>query len=204
MSSIIIDFDGTVADSLPLVLDLFYKWSGRPEFSKSEIERFRGMHVKEVLAEMRVPIWKVPGILVKHRGEFGRRIGEVSAFTGIAAALKQLHDKGHRIHIMSTNSTQNVQKFIKAQQLEKIFDSVNGNVGVFGKTSALRLIIKRYKIGKNDCYSVGDEVRDIEAAKKAGVKSIAVSWGYNSETILKTHKPDYLIHNPSELVELLQ
>lgn len=204
MASVIIDFDGTIANSLPLALDLFYKWSGRKPFTESEIQHFRDMHLREILTEIKIPLWKVARLLVSHRAEFGRRMDEVPAFAGVADTVKQLHKSGHKLHIMSTNSTQNIRKFIKTQQLDDIFDSVNGNVGIFGKTGALRLVLKRYKIAKDECYCIGDEVRDIEAARRVGLKSAAVTWGYNSEKILKEHEPDFVVHKPHELVELIQ
>lgn len=51
---------------------------------------------------------------------------------------------------------------------------------------------------------VGDETRDVEAAKKVGVKVIAVTWGINSEKILRKQNPDYLIVKPKELIEVLK
>jgi len=37
---------------------------------------------------------------------------------------------------------------------------------------------------------VGDKTRDIEAAKKAGIRMAAVTWGYNSRRSLDAMKPD--------------
>ena len=45
---------------------------------------------------------------------------------------------------------------------------------------------------------VGDEVRDITGAKNAGVKVIAVAWGYNSRELLEKHKPDFPVDTPQE------
>ena len=49
---------------------------------------------------------------------------------------------------------------------------------------------------------VGDEVRDIEAARKAGVAAAAVTWGFHAETLLTANHPDHLITEPRQLVEL--
>ena len=49
---------------------------------------------------------------------------------------------------------------------------------------------------------VGDEVRDIEAAKKAGIRIAAVTWGYNSKKALEAYKPDYLVTKPEELLQI--
>ncbi len=50
---------------------------------------------------------------------------------------------------------------------------------------------------------VGDETRDIEAAKKINSKVIAVSWGFNTKEALARHNPDFLIHQPSELLDVM-
>lgn len=50
---------------------------------------------------------------------------------------------------------------------------------------------------------MGDEIRDIEAAKKAGVGAVAVGWGYNILKILKEQNPDYLVRSPKELAKVL-
>ena len=52
-------------------------------------------------------------------------------------------------------------------------------------------------------YFVGDEVRDIEAGKKVGINTIAVSWGYNTKSALDKEHPDYLIDFPLELEKII-
>ena len=52
---------------------------------------------------------------------------------------------------------------------------------------------------KSNVYFVGDEVRDIEAGKKTRIKTIAVSWGYNTKDALARERPDYLIDSPLDL-----
>jgi phosphoglycolate phosphatase-like HAD superfamily hydrolase len=51
---------------------------------------------------------------------------------------------------------------------------------------------------------VGDSASDIHAAKEAGVKSIAVTWGHQSAKTLLRANPDYLVHSPTELYELIE
>jgi phosphoglycolate phosphatase-like HAD superfamily hydrolase len=60
----------------------------------------------------------------------------------------------------------------------------------------------RKTTGQRAVY-VGDEVRDIVAARKAGVDVAAVSWGYNTREVLAKHEPDYLIERPELLPTLL-
>jgi phosphoglycolate phosphatase len=80
---------------------------------------------------------------------------------------------------------------------------VYGGVGLFGKTGALRRAILTDKLRTTDCYYVGDEVRDIEAARRARVKIISVAWGYNAPEALQKRKPYALIKQPKDLAPLL-
>ena len=59
------------------------------------------------------------------------------------------------------------------------------------------------KLDKSVVYFVGDEVRDIEAGKKVGINTIAVSWGYNTKAALDKENPDCLIDFPLELEKII-
>jgi len=64
--------------------------------------------------------------------------------------------------------------------------------------------LKSENLKSEEVIYVGDETRDIEAAKRTQIKAIAVSWGFNSKEVLAEHKPDFLIHKPHELIEVLR
>ena len=67
---------------------------------------------------------------------------------------------------------------------------------LFGKDKIIKKLIKQYQLPLERTYYVGDETRDIEAAKKSNVQVVAVTWGFNSADVLARYKPDYLIDNP--------
>jgi len=46
------------------------------------------------------------------------------------------------------------------------------------------------------------KTRDIEAARKAGVKSASVSWGYNDRSLLMTYQPDYLFDHAHDISKI--
>jgi len=204
MSNIIWDFDGTIADSMPVVMELFYAQTGLKPFSKEKVEALRNMTLKQVLREVGIPLWQVPRILVKERAAFGRRLSEVPVFDGVEPALKQLHEAGHKMVVMSSNSPENIRRFLHQHDISKYFLEIHGNTGLFGKTSAIKLILRKYKWHAEDCYMIGDETRDVDAGKKAGLFTIAVNWGYNGEEILKQHNPDEFISNVHQLTKLIQ
>jgi phosphoglycolate phosphatase len=67
---------------------------------------------------------------------------------------------------------------------------------------APRPIIKKEHLNRVDCVYIGDEVRDVEAAKKAGVKSVGVTWGFNNAQAIKTADPDITANQPKDLLNI--
>jgi phosphoglycolate phosphatase len=63
--------------------------------------------------------------------------------------------------------------------------------------------LKQQNLRLEQAIYVGDEIRDIEAAKRSNIKVIAVSWGFNSKEILAQHEPDFLIDEPKQLKEAI-
>jgi phosphoglycolate phosphatase len=204
MSAVILDFDGTISDSLPTAIKLFYEWSGREPFSASQVEEFRNMPLKKVLPRVGLPLWKIPSLIVKARSEFGKHITEVPIFKGMPAVLKALHDDGHQLYLMSSNGPQNIRRFLRQHDVIEYFDGIHGNTGLFNKASAMRALLRKHKIDPSACYSIGDESRDVDAANKVGLTSIAVAWGYNGEKILREHNPDHIAHKPQDILKLIQ
>ena len=89
-------------------------------------------------------------------------------------------------------------QFSKRNNLE-VFDFVYSGSSIFGKDRVIRKVLKSLDIPLSNAIYVGDETRDVEAAKAVGIAIIAVSWGFNSKKILEARHPDYLIESVNEL-----
>ena len=90
--------------------------------------------------------------------------------------------------ILTSNSSQNVKEFLKNHQLD-VFDFTHSVSKFWGKSSGLKRLIRKYKLKPDHLLYIGDEIRDLEAAKKAGIRFAAVTWGYNSSKALKACHP---------------
>jgi len=113
--------------------------------------------------------------------------------------LEELHGRGHRIGILTSNSETNVLAFIARHRLP-YFHFVRTSSKLFGKGRAMRRILKAEGLPPERVLYVGDETRDIEAAKEAGLRMAAVGWGYNALTALSALDPDHLLEHPGELL----
>ncbi len=204
MKTVIFDFDGTLADTLVTSVRIFEKLTKRPEpFTDADIERFRTLTVVRVIRELRIRPWRVPWLLVRGRSMMRREMESVIVFEGIEDVLKQLKAENVRIYIMSSNSPGNIHKLLRRIGYDQYFTHIYGNVGILGKAKMLRRIVERNKLVPADTFYVGDEGRDIEAAKRVGLKSVGVTWGFNSAELLAAHHPHALANTRQELADIL-
>ena len=58
-------------------------------------------------------------------------------------------------------------------------------------------------VSKEEAVYVGDSPFDVEAAKAAGLTSVAVSWGAFSEETLRVAEPDHLVLDIDAAVDVL-
>ncbi|MYM65381.1 HAD-IA family hydrolase [Pseudoduganella sp. FT55W] len=63
---------------------------------------------------------------------------------------------------------------------------------------------RRLNLAPEQCWYVGDDLRDIQAGKAAGMLTVAAGWGYCGATEPQHWHADYLFVQPSELLDLLQ
>ena len=121
---------------------------------------------------------------------------------GLTEVLKKTYST-ESLYILSTNKLENIRKYLNKFGLNYFFKEIFEDKSYFGKSHAINSLLKKIKADKKDIYYIGDEVRDVEAAKRSGIKSISVAWGFEGDGPLKSAKPDFLLHRPEELLSLI-
>ncbi len=206
MSTLIFDFDGTLADTFFIAVGVFRKLVRRARSSQAtdddEVEILRGMPARHALKHVGVRWWQIPYIVYEGRKAVRDQMDEVKAIKGIKPVIEKLHKDGHRILIVSTNSNKNIDRFLRNNGMEGYFDKVYGGIGLFAKARMLAKIPHELEIPLDECYYIGDEVRDIDAAHRAGMRCVSVSWGYNNGEALERAKADPVLSDPKELYAL--
>ena len=200
----IFDFDGTIADTFHHTMKITNILSDEFKFKKvhdDEIEFLKGKTIQEIIKHLNVPVLKIPNIVAKARSELLKDIEAIEPIDGLKKILPLIKHAKVQMGILTTNSRKNVEKFLKVNDME-IFDFIISTSRVWGKNHGLRKLMQEQKLKAENILYVGDETRDIEAAKKEGIKVIAVTWGYNSHAILETFSPDFIAHTPEELFNI--
>lgn len=196
------DLDGTLTGSMPAVLKIIDIISEEYEFKinkRDALDTLRNKGIKKVFEKFKIPFYKIPGLVKKYRIEYKKEIPFLKPAEGIRAVIVKLKDAGVKMGIITTNGRNNVVNFLESNQLD-FFDYIYADVGIFGKSRTIKRIIKLHRLDPSNTFFIGDETRDIEAAKKAGIKSIAVTWGLQTRISLQKENPDYILNNPDELL----
>jgi HAD superfamily hydrolase (TIGR01509 family) len=128
----------------------------------------------------------------------GRNHTLTRAYPGIAEALAALPG---RKSTATTKGTPTTRVVLERFGLLGYFDHVQGTDGFPAKPQpdVILASLQGLEAAPEDCLLVGDSAADMEAGRRAGVKTCAVLWGYGEREQLAKWEPDYWISHPSEL-----
>lgn len=203
--TIIFDFDGTIADSLPVMLTIYgHVLPGGPEITKELFQFLRKLPAHKVAAHLDVSLWKLPWLIRRGRKKMHDHLDEVQPFADIDATLKELKKRGYNLQIVTSNSHANVYAFLKMHNMLGYFDKITAVQRLNGKHRVLKALVRRQKLVMSETYYVGDEARDIVATHKVGMPIIAVSWGFNDKELLQDMEPAKVIDRPKDLLQVFQ
>jgi phosphoglycolate phosphatase len=203
---LIFDFDGTLVNSFSNVIEKFNVLAEEFKFrqiKQEDIPLLRSLNSRALIRYLKIPLYKLPKVIRKARQFMHDDIRMLTSFANMPEVLGLLCDAGFSLGILTSNSRENVTTWLTHHKLRHLFDFIHIESSFFGKKRTLKRILQRYQIKKTDAFYIGDETRDIEAAKKCGISSIAVSWGFNSEATLMSTAPDYLAREPGELLMIM-
>lgn len=204
---IIFDFDGTLADTFDALVRISNRLAvefGYPPTTPEELPKVRNLSSREIVKQSGISVLKLPFLLKRVRESLHNEIQYLNPISDIKETLTQLINEGYFLGILTSNAEENVIPFLKKHGMQGLFSFIYSETSLFRKDKSLKKLMKIKNWSSEEVIYVGDETRDIEASKKINIKVIAVSWGFNSGEVLAKHNPDFLIHKPSELIEVLR
>jgi len=201
----IFDSDGTLADTLPWLGSIFNELADEHGFRRieaHELERFRNLHGHQFLRELDLPVWKLPRVMTAVRRRMAEHTGKLPLFPGIGDMLHRLAASGIQLAVVSSNSRENVQRILGADNAKLITQFLCG-ASMFGKAAKLRQVVRASLVAPGEAIYIGDEVRDAEAARKAGLAFGAVAWGLHDAKALRAETPAAFFATVREIADTL-
>ena len=202
---IIFDFDGTLADTIDILLSITNRLSAEFGFksaTKEELAQLSNLNSWQILQYSGISIFKFPLLIRRLKAELHSEVPHIQLFPGIKEVLLELKKRGFQLGIITSNSRENVLGALEKNGLQDTFTFIYSG-STFGKHKVINKWLRIENIHTEKVVYVGDEIRDIDAAKKTGIKVIAVGWGFNSQEALAAQNPNFLIERPQELIEIM-
>lgn len=203
---IFFDFDGTLADTEEVNFVIYQKLAEKynlRSITMDELGHLKRLSAKEMMEYVNLKKRYLPFVLKRGRNLLKQDIKNIRLCKeDIFDVILKLKEMGIRVAIITTNSKANVTMFLDKHDAH-IFDSLETS-SMFGKESKIKKLIKKEKLKNSEVLYVGDEIRDILASKNSGIDIASVGWGYNTIDSLKKQKPDYLIMEPVELLDIVK
>ena len=201
LKTIIFDFDGTLADTGRIMIECMNdlaKQENRPLLEATKALRERTAY-QIFTQDLGVSIYKVPSYVKRARQIMKTKVSSIRLFEGVPDIVEALSKQFH-LGILTSNSEEIVRNVLDRENI-KSFRFIFSNSSVFGKHRSLKKLLKTNHLQATEAIYVGDEVRDIEACRKAKVPIIAVTWGFNSKKILQQARPDFIAERPKDIIK---
>ena len=116
---------------------------------------------------------------------YGELLGEVRPFEGAHELIVELRERGHTPVLASSAKAEDTEHYIELLDAGELIDSATTSADVEATKPAPDLVVEAMKrAGELSAVMVGDSTWDVEAAGRAGVKTIAVLTGGFSEAEL--------------------
>jgi phosphoglycolate phosphatase len=200
---VIFDFDGTLSDSGDWFLSVVDQLARRFKFrtvKDGEVEMLRHKSSREVIEYLGIARWKLPFIARHLRNLIGEHAHQIELFPGTPDLLEQITAMGVKIALVTSNAEANARKILGPEHARRIDFFACGS-SLFGKAPKFRRVLKKMGISSADTLAIGDETRDIDAAREVGMRAGSVLWGYASEEVLTALEPDALFRSPQEILD---
>ena len=211
MKLIILDFDGTLADTQPLILRSLQGTIaelGLPSRTDAECASIIGLPLKECF----VKLVNADDNLAERCCEVYRRLfdeynhpGTVTLFPHVEETLHELHRRGLQLAICSSRARATLDRFVLTFGFEQLVQAVVSSDDVQrGKPypdPALR-VLELTGCKAEEALMVGDASYDILMGRAAGCHTCGVTYGNQTAAQLRDAGADYLIDNFQELLTL--
>jgi phosphoglycolate phosphatase len=188
----IFDFDGTLADSFPFFIRVFNQLAERHSFKGIDPDlasTYRDYDARRVMEQVGLPAWKLPLVARSFLSLMRQNVASISLFEHTDEMLLHLANKGVTLAIVSSNAYDNVGQILGIANT-KLISQFECGVSIFGKAARIQKVLKKTGVPCREAIYIGDQVADIEAARKEKVAFGAVSWGYATIESLRKHFPE--------------
>lgn len=200
------DFDGVIADTFTHLLDICIAaqanvGEGRPPVA-GDLQTLENLTFEGLAQRLDIPDKAIPVFVETAFALQNGLPGKVRFFDGMKELLRHIHHNAE-IAIISSSRADVVRGYLEDHGVADIISSVSGGEEGRSKEASLLANMERFSVQPEQTCMVGDAISDIRQGRQAGVKTIAVDWGFHARQLLEKESPDFLADSPRQLLRIL-
>lgn len=205
--AVLFDLDGTIVNSLPLIEDTFNK-----VFEEMNLDS----DIKKVRSMIGLPLKEIVGKFVEEEriAEFHELYqryyrqnhdNHVELYPGISEIIEKL-EASHSLGVVTSKGRAGTEQTLEKLRIKEKFRAVVTAHDVEKHKplpDPVKKALELLEVKPDNAVFVGDSPFDLISGRKAGVKTIAVTWGTSETHELRKHNPDYLAETAEELYNII-
>lgn len=202
----IFDLDGTLMDSAPDICaaqrDVLAAAGYTGDLSDTFLRGYIGRHLIDLFADLGFSPDRMDPMVEHYRSVYTQQgHTRTSVYPGVAETLAAL---GGRKSTATTKGSVSTRAILEQFGLLPHFHHVQGTDGFPAKPEPDVVLASIAGLGalREECLFIGDSPQDMEAGRKAGVRTCAVRWGYGDHDAMAKWEPDFWLDSPGELLKL--
>ena len=207
ITAIFFDLDGTLVDSSIGIHNAFthtFKELGVPSPDAKTIRGFMGPPLETSFASC-LPAEQIEEAIQLYRSYYKEKgVYEAQLFPQIIDLLKELSSK-YPLYITTTKNTPTAVDMTKNLGIFHFFDGIYGSSPEAPhKADVIRQALQTHQLVPEQAIIIGDTKFDMIGAQETGIKKLAVTWGFGEEKDLMGYNPDWIAHQPADILQNLQ
>ncbi|GAB2027211.1 HAD family hydrolase [Lactovum odontotermitis] len=213
LKNVIFDFDGTLGDSKDIgntaTRKAFVEF-GLAKPARETMEYYMGIPIEQSfrkMADRELPEAEFERLVTEFRRLYQLYEGDyLTTFPGTEEMLSSVTEAGLQLFVASSKPSVSLQRNLEFLGIAGFFKEVIGSDLVTHykpHPESIDRIVEKYALERSETVMVGDAIFDLQMGKSAGVKTCAVTWGSHPEEALRKENPDFVVHDNTELTQIL-
>ena len=210
VKAILFDLDGTLLDSVPLILDSFahaFAAVGEPLPPPPVLARAIGIPLRAFFLEIGKTEPEIAALIAAYREHnLAQHDGRVRAFPGVVDLVTELRARGFRTALVTSKNRLGAERGLRIIGLGDAMDvlvSCDDVARPKPDPEPVNRALAWLGVDATEAVFVGDSLHDLESGRAAGVRTAAALWGPFTRTDLAPGTPDYWLEAPADLLPLI-
>jgi phosphoglycolate phosphatase len=206
---VILDWDGTLVDSagqIVATMQAAARTCNLPAPSEDQIRHIIGLGLPEAIRSLfpRLDAAQVDALREAYAVCYrAAAMAPAPFFPGVTGTLRALLENGIELAIATGKSRRGLDRELRVRQLEGLFLATRCADESASKPDPLMLHQILQQVGKtpDQAVMVGDTVFDMDMARRANMKRIAVTYGAHPQSALADSAPNLLVDDFSTILD---